>query len=234
MNNDTSLNTVENTQATASAALSDNGDADSRTASTLEKTAAPELSDPDTRRAEFERLISGEYNDLFTERVSGIINRRFAENKRTEASRLKQRQERIDSQIRTASDGFTQRAMQAANEAEELYSDWLAQAQALKGEYPSLAVEDALKNPSFGKLLLEGFSVKDAYEACNLDSVRESIRAEAARDAEARTLDRIRLHGLRPGENGANGSSGVISTSMASLTRAERAELAMKAMRGLL
>ena len=111
--------------------------------------------------------------------------------------------------------------MQAANEAEELYSDWLAQAQALKGEYPSLAVEDALKNPSFGKLLLEGFSVKDAYEACNLDSVRESIRAEAARDAEARTLDRIRLHGLRPGENGANGSSGVISTSMASLTRVD-------------
>ncbi len=233
MENNT-CNIAETTETAVSAVSSHNGDADSRTASTLEKTAAPELSDPDTRRADFERLINGEYKDLFTERVSGIINRRFAENKRTEASRLKQRQELIDSRLRTAADGFSQQSALAADEAEELYADWVSQAEALKADYPDLAVGDALKNPSFGKLLLEGFSFRDAYEACNLDSVRDALRAAAAKDAEARTLDRIRLNGLRPNENGASGGSGVITGGMASLSRQQRAELAMKAMRGLL
>lgn len=231
MNENSNLN-AENASAPISA--SDNGNAANRTATPQNENAVNQLSASDTRRAEFERLISGEYNDLFTERVSGIINRRFAENKRTEASRLKERRDRLNTELRDAATDFTDRSLLAADEAEKVYADWLGELDSIKADYPDFAVEAALKNPSFGKLLLSGLSLRDAYEASHLDAVRAAIRSDAAKDAEARTLDRIRLNGLRPDENGAGGGSGVITGGMASLSRAERAELARKAMRGLL
>lgn len=224
-------NTPEGTEARS---VCDNGAAANRTATPQENNAVNHLSSPDTRRAEFERLISGEYNDLFTERVSGIINRRFAENKRAEASRERERLERLDKELRSAADDFSEKSSAAADGAEALYSEWISAAEALKGDYPDFLLQDALKNPSFGKLLQAGLPLREAYEASHLDAVREAIRSAAASEAEARTLDRIRLHGMRPGENGAAGGSGVITGGMASLSRAERAELAMKAMRGLL
>lgn len=231
MNENQSIS-AESVSTTASA--SDNGTAANRTATPQNENAVEQLSASDTRRAEFERLISGEYNDLFTERVSGIINRRFAENKRTEASRLKESRDRLDSELRSAATDFTDRSLLAADEAEKLYAGWLGEVDAIKADYPDFAVEAALKNPSFGRLLLGGLSLREAYEASHLDTVRDSIRALASKDAEARTLDRIRLNGLRPDENGAKGGSGVITGGMSSLSRAERAELARKAMRGLL
>lgn len=39
----------------------------------------------EAKRAEFERLIQGEYKDLFTERTQGIINRRFKQTQQLEA-----------------------------------------------------------------------------------------------------------------------------------------------------
>lgn len=50
-----------------------------------EKTTTRTTSDTlEARKAEFEKLISGEYKDLFQERTQGIINKRFAKAKAAE------------------------------------------------------------------------------------------------------------------------------------------------------
>lgn len=46
---------------------------------------APQASTPEERKAAFEALVSGDYKDLFDERVQGIINRRFKEVKGLQA-----------------------------------------------------------------------------------------------------------------------------------------------------
>ena len=219
----------ENNGAVSAAADTDTAAVSRReTAGAVEAAAEPS---PDTRREEFERLIAGEYKDAFTERVSGIINRRFAQSKRGEGEHARLSREQASDAVAAS---FAEQCMRAADGAEELYSGWLAAAEEVGRDYPGFSVEDALKEPAFGKLLRAGVDLRSAYEATHMQAVREQIRAAAAADAQARTLDAVRLRGLRPDENGARPGAGIVTGGMASLSRRERAEIANKAMRGLL
>lgn len=209
----------------------------SRRAPDFAEAAAQTPSSTDTRREDFERLISGEYKDLFTQRVSGIINRRFADDRRAseELARVRAEAEKGEqSRLTSESAQRLRRSLRATDEAEAVYAAWLGEAEQLKTAYPDFELRAAVSDPAVCRLLKAGVALKTAYEAVNLDAVRKSIEAQAARTAEARALDSVRLQGARPSENGASPGSAVLAGGVKSLTRTERAELARKAMRGLL
>lgn len=200
-----------------------------------------------TRREEFERLISGEFKDAFTERVAGIIAKRLGENRA--AKRQTEQSSPADggapSGAREAGPDpaktpdaaavkFAAHSARAADEAEALYAEWTSSADELKRDYPGFDLASVAKEPAFQRLLRGGADLRSAYEATHMDAVRGAIRAAAAAEAEARVLDGVRLRGLRPEENGARSGGAVLTGGMAGLSRAERARIADKAMRGLL
>ena len=133
-----------------------------------------------------------------------------------------------------AAAGFAARSARIADEAEALYASWAAEAKELAKEYPGFDLAAVAKEPAFARLLRAGAGLRAAYEATHMDSVRAAIRAAAAAEAEARTLDGVRLRGLRPDENGARSGSAVLTGGMAGLSREQRARIAERAMRGLL
>ena len=129
---------------------------------------------------------------------------------------------------------FAARSARIADEAEALYAEWASGARELKKDYPDFDLAAAAKEPVFRRLLRAGVDIRSAYEATHISQVREAIRASAAAEAEARTLDGVRLRGLRPNENGARPGGAVLTGGMAGLTREQRARIAERAMRGLL
>lgn len=129
---------------------------------------------------------------------------------------------------------FAARSARAVDEAEALYASWAAEAKEMGKDYPGFDLAAVAKEPAFARLLRGGAGLRAAYEATHMDSVRETIRAAAAAEAEARTLDGVRLRGLRPDENGARGGGAVLTGGMAGLSREQRARIAERAMRGLL
>lgn len=261
-------NYVENSSDTAGAASNAaaadfGGDASVpvRRGGNAKSDSAAEPSDR-TRREEFERLISGEFKDAFTERVAGIIAKRLGENR---AAKQKAEQSPpaaggapgegdtpplghaggsgpaspegeagFAATPAAAAVRFAAHSARAADEAEALYAEWTSSAKELKRDYPAFDLASAAKEPAFRRLLSGGADLRSAYEATHMDAVRGAIRAAAAAEAEARVLDGVRLRGMRPEENGARSGGAVLTGGMAGLSRAERASLAEKAMRGLL
>ncbi|MBR4439725.1 MAG: hypothetical protein IKS88_03885, partial [Clostridia bacterium] len=115
-----------------------------------------------TRREEFERLISGEYKDVFTERVAGIIGRRFAESRREAEERERASRLREDGDAALAA-GFAKRSERVADEAETLYASWLEAAEQVARDYPGFDLAAAVKEPAFRRLLQGGADLRSAY-----------------------------------------------------------------------
>ena len=102
--------------------------------------------------------------------------------------------------------------------------DLLRQSASLRQVYEDFSLADELADPRFRRLVKGGAALREAYEALHADRVRAA--------AEAETLRRIRLRGLRPPENGAVRAVGALSGGAAALTPADRDALARRALAG--
>ena len=131
-------------------------------------------------------------------------------------------------------------------------AELMAEAEALKADYPDFDLEAELSHPVMGALLRgEGKpTLRQFYEAVHLEAitaakaaraveeaVAEAVEATvtqavecAVRESEERLLGHIRARGRRPAENGLSAALGVrMHPAVGRLTRRERALLAKRA-----
>lgn len=98
------------------------------------------------------------------------------------------------------------------------------QAEALKGAYPGLNLQEELKNPVFVRLTAPGvgLSVEDAYCAVH----RRELQAAAMAAAQAQISQAIASGAMRPRENGLSYQAGAVSSfDYRSATREQREQL---------
>lgn len=129
---------------------------------------------------------------------------------------------------------FREQQRQAAQqqEFEQKFSGWSQEAEALKGEYPSLNLLQEFENPQFIRLLDSGVSVKAAYQAVHFDELMSGALQYTAEQAQKKIMDGVRANGARPMENGTKGSGGAREKlDVTKLTKEQRRELAERAIR---
>lgn len=117
--------------------------------------------------------------------------------------------------------------------ANQLYSNWLQQAESTRQVYPTFDLEAELQNPQFVSLLRSNIDVRTAYEVVHKDEIIAGAMQFTAQATERRVTDSIRSRGQRPVENGNSGQGSAQTKGQVSqLTKADRAEIARRVERG--
>lgn len=112
-------------------------------------------------------------------------------------------------------------------------ADWQRQADQVKTKYPDFDIATEMNNPQFRQLLFSGIPVQHAYETLHLDELVNGAAVVAARQAEERTVSKVKAKASRPAENGTSSQGGlVIKSDVSKLTKADRAEIAKRVARG--
>lgn len=125
------------------------------------------------------------------------------------------------------------RAKENRENADRQYSDWLRQAEGIKGTYPQFDVRAELKNPQFVQLLRSNVPMQTAYEVIHKDEIIPAAMQYAAKTVEARMAGKVAANGQRPSENGMRSqSSAVHKTDVSQFTKEDRAEIRRRVARG--
>lgn len=263
---------------TASGATADNGGV--ATSASVENAQSTDVQSASTvdRNSEFERLIKGEYKDLYDSRVADTVKSRLKGTKDTvakyEASvpmlnmladkygveqgdikalskaieeddsfyeeealergltvkELKdiKRMERENSELKRQ-----MRDAEIQKRADELYSSWMRDSEALKSVYPSFNLDAELENPRFVDLLKSNIDVRTAYEVLHKDEIIPAAMQFTAQEVERKIANKIAANGARPNENGMSSqSSAIIGGAVSQLSREARLDLIERARRG--
>lgn len=233
---------------------------------------------PPDRNAEFEKLIKGEYKDLYNARVQDTVQKRLKSTKETvekyealtpvlemlsrkygadasdvgalvkaieeddsyyeeealekgiSVERLKEvkKLERENAELKRQMDN-----QKAEKEAKRIYEGWIEQAERAKAKYPSLDLNEEIKNPQFASLLRSGIDVDTAFTVVHKDEIIPAAMGYAAQQAQKKTVNRILANGARPTENGISPqSSAVIKSDVSQLSKEDRAEIIRRVARG--
>ena len=117
--------------------------------------------------------------------------------------------------------------------ANKLYSQWMNQANEVKGIYPSFNLEAEMQNPQFINLLRSNIDVRTAYEVIHKDDIIAGAMQFATKTAEQKLTNKIIANGARPSENGNSSQGGaVVKSDVSQLTKADRAEIIRRIQRG--
>lgn len=133
-------------------------------------------------------------------------------------------------------------AQEAKQKADELYSQWMQEAESIKAVYPSFDLDNLLNETlnstpeaqQFRSLLgTPGVTMRQAYEIANLDNIIGGAMQHTAEVIEKKVVNSVIANKSRPAENGL-GSSPTAPTArdINSLTDAERAEMIRRAEAG--
>ena len=140
---------------------------------------------------EFSLLINGKFKEQFTKKTQAIIDKRFKETKNLEAYKnnvspvvaglmekygLQEGEEgklldlMNSSEKNEASAPEDKGKSASVNSLAKNVKNWVSQGESLKKTYPDFDLRKELKeNKLFSRLVLNGVSVKDAYEASHKD-----------------------------------------------------------------
>lgn len=164
----------------------------------------------DASDGEFERLIKGRFKDAYERRVSDIVQKRLkgvreAPLQPSQSAAVPEGQEdrEISSQ---ATQERRQERLAAAQErirgGQEVYDQWLRQAEAARTLYPGLDLQVEARDPAFRQLLGAGVDVASAYLVRHKDEVIPAAMHRAAKAVEQKLAGKLRTEGVRPPENG--------------------------------
>lgn len=178
----------------------------------------------DADSEEFERLIKGPYKEAFAARVQGIINKRFKEIKKSEASAEGEKEVKAIAQPETK---------EASPDKTDNTALSLRAAEIVAMGYTDFNLEKELENPTFKALLDGGVDMLTAYQTLHIDQIMDGSMKYGAETAAKQMADSIRFKAGRPGENGLITNSGYGTRgAVSSLTPKKRKELARKALMG--
>lgn len=117
--------------------------------------------------------------------------------------------------------------------ADRIYAQWMSQADALQGIYPSFNLNAELQNQRFVDLLRNNVDVRTAYEVIHKDEIIPAAMQFTARQVEQKLTNKIISGGARPVENGINSqSSAVVKSDVSQLSKEDRAEIIRRVARG--
>lgn len=198
------------------------------------------------RSAAFEKLIQGEYKDLYDAKLQASLKsaRDTVERYRQLAPTLALLGKKYG--IAPNPDGgcdiaALHRAVEAEGKpdphlrqnAERLYAQWMEQAEHTKSVYPAFNLQAELKNPRFAKLLRGNVDVRTAYEVLHKDEILPAAMQFTAKTVEQKLTNKLLAGGARPTENG-NGAQSAIVTKrdVSQLTKADRREIIRRVQKG--
>lgn len=183
---------------------------------------------------EFSELISGKFKEQFTRKTQAIIDKRFKETKNLESYKnsvspvvsglmekygLKEGEEaRLSEMMNSGAENgngehIAENKTSAINTLARNVKNWVGQSEALKGIYPDFDLRKELKaNRLFSRLVLNGVSVKDAYETTHKDEILSGAMVYTAKRVREQVVSDIEAKGRRPLENGVSSQSGVVTT----------------------
>lgn len=241
-------------------------------------TAQAETVAAEDRVAQFEKMIKGEYKDLYDARMQDTIQRRLKGTKETvdrynaltptldmlakkygvdandinalnkaieeddsyyedealekgiSVEQLKEirKMERENSALKEQ-----MRQSQMRENADRQYAQWMNEADALKGVYPSFDLQNELQNPRFIDLLRNHVDVRTAYEVLHKDEIIPAAMQFTAKQVEQKLTNKIMANGSRPQENGLNSqSSAVVKSDVSQLSKEDRMEIIRRVQRG--
>ncbi len=211
---------------------------------------------PSERAARFEKLIRGEFKDLYDQRVQDTIRRRLKGSE--EALRKYQaltpvleelgRRYGVDAADPEALSRAVRGGEEPAGEdggspgkpgdvrdmmARRQLQDWLQQAARTKARYPSFDLQAEAGDPRFRSLLRSGVPLQTAFEVLHQDEILPAAMAFSARKAEEKLAERVLAGQLRPAEGAMGGQSPALSRrDVSQLSRAEREEIDRRVARG--
>ena len=169
-------------------------------------------SDPE---AEFEELIRGKYKQQYNARVQDIVQKRLkSQNKTHEQTAASQNQQRLE-------------------QAKAQYDQWMAQAQQARELYPTLELDQEIRNPRFQSLLRAGVEVADAYLVLHRDDIIPAAMHYTAKAVEEKLANRIAANGIRPSENGMSAQGTLaVKDQISHMTRAQRQDIIRRVRQG--
>jgi uncharacterized protein YdcH (DUF465 family) len=118
-------------------------------------------------------------------------------------------------------------------EAGKQYANWMRQAEDAKRTYPTLDLNEEVKNPQFLRLLHSGVDVGTAYKAVHMDELIPAAMQYTAKTVEQKITNKIIANGARPSENGISSQSAtVVKSDVSKLTKEDRQEIIRRVARG--
>ena len=127
------------------------------------------------------------------------------------------------------------RAVEARRQeqAKRQVSDWLRQAEELRGRYPSFDLGQEARDPRFRSLIGSGVPLRTAFEVLHQREILPAAMEYSARKAEERLADSVIAGQRRPAEGAMGGQGPVLSKrDVNALSRAERDEIDRRVARG--
>lgn len=256
----TASSAAEQTGAGTTPAAADGTGVTSHTAKARDaEDHAAKARDAENRAAEFDRLIHGEYKDLFDARMRDTIQKRLKNSQETI-----QRYEAFSPVLEKLASKYsidpsdTER-LAAAIEAEStekksavpkneevsdheqkirvntgrLYHTWMNQASKTAELYPGFNLSRELQNEKFRTILKSGADVRTAYEVVHQSEMIPAALHCAMRDTEKKLSHKLMSNDARPVENGSGAGVGAtLGTGVSHLSKNDRDNIVSRVMRG--
>lgn len=126
-----------------------------------------------------------------------------------------------------------QRQRQNQQAAQQQLNQWYAEAEEMKGAYPSFDLAKESQDREFLSMLKAGVPVKLAYEVKHMDEIKAGVAQNTAKQTEKQVVEGIRAKGSRPSENGTSSQSGfTVKGDVSKWSKKDRAEIAKRVARG--
>lgn len=122
--------------------------------------------------------------------------------------------------------GYSEKAgMRASHQAES----WQQELEGILKDYPGIDVKASLQKPQLRALIKAGLSFREAFEAANLDEIREYIAA----NAEKALMDKLAASSARVRENGiAASKSSPFTVGSEGMSKSDREDIVKRVLRG--
>lgn len=126
-----------------------------------------------------------------------------------------------------------QQEQQSREKADQLYRQWMSDAEAAKAIYPGFDLRTEMANPQFLSLLRANIPVQTAYEVIHKDEIIPAAMQHAAKTVESKIAKKIAAQGARPSENGVRGGSpAVVKSDVSKLSSKDIAEISRRVAAG--
>lgn len=123
---------------------------------------------------------------------------------------------------------------EARRNSEQIYLNWMNEAEQLKSVYNSFDLDTELQNPEFRQIMsVPGMKLRTAYEVIHKDQIIPAAMQFTAQKVQENTVNDIIARGTRPTENGVSSSGAVITkTDPSQFTSKDLAEIRKRVERG--
>lgn len=144
-----------------------------------------------------------------------------------EMHRLKRENADVNAELQKYRDADEQRR------AEQIFSEWIRQGEALKEKVPDFDFDTEMQNPQFRAMLRDNIDVEGAFFALHGEDLMAGAMRFAADKAGQKLANNIAANGARPSENGLSDiSASTIKSDVSQLSKADIREIQRRVGRG--